>query len=144
MEYTVDKFEKSAISQIVSSDLLGQIMTVRLASAPAVVGVVPVRATILDEELDPAIKTAELLTLGVFDDADLTMPSVDVALDTATEGTLLMGSGSGLIVARTSTTGVFACAATCLTPGVTRYLVAAPTMGSGILDCRMLRTLVYP
>ena len=144
MEYTVDQFEKGAVAQLVNSGLLGQIMTVRLASAPAVAGVMPIRATILDEELDPAVKTAELLTLGVFDDADLTIPSVDVALATATEGTLLLGSGTSLIVVRTSATGIFACSATCATPGVTRYVAAAPTMGSGILDCRMTRTLVYP
>jgi hypothetical protein len=144
VEYTVDQFEKSAISQIVGSGLLGQIMSVHLASAPAVAGVMPVRAMLHDEEQDPSIKTAELLALSVFDDADLTIPSVDVALSTPIEGTLLLGAGTGLVVVRTSNTGVFACSATCPTPGVTRYLASDRTTGSGILDCRMVRTLVYP
>ena len=144
MEYTVDQFEKSAVAQLVSSGLLGQIMTARLASAPAVAGVMPIQVTLLDEELDPAIKTAELLGLGVFDDASLTIPSVDVALATATAGSILLGSGTAMIQIRTSNAGILACSATCSTPGVTRYLTAMLTVGSGIIDCRMIRTLVYP
>ena len=144
MEYTVDRSEKTAVGQLVASGLLGQIMTVRLASAPVVAGVMPIHATILDEELDPEIKTVEKLALGVFDDINLSIPSVDVALDTPTEGAIVLGVGTGLIVAATSATGVFACSATCMTAGVTRYLAADRTTGSGILDCRMVRTLVYP
>jgi len=144
VEFTVDSEEKAALSQLAHAKFLGQIFTARLASAPAVAGVMPVSVSLKDAEPDAVIQTRELFSLGVFDDADLTLPSVDVALATPTVGDLLLGSGTGLIVARTAATGEFACSATCPTPGVTRYLATAQTMGGGIIDCRMIRTLVYP
>jgi len=145
VEYTVDATEKQAISQLAHAQLLGELFTVELSSAPPVLGVMPVRAVIKDEEVDATIHTTERLSLAVFDDADLTIPSTDVALDTPTEGSLLLGAGSALIMAQTTVGGVFACSATCLTPGVTRYLASASSgFGSGFISCRMVRTLVYP
>ena len=145
MEYTVDALEKQAISQLAHAQILGELLTVELSSAPAVAGVMPIRATIKDEEVDSTIHTSERLALSVFDDAALTIPSVDVALATPTSGDLLLGSGTNLIMVRTTEHGLFECSSTCFTPGVTRYLSASSSgFGSGFISCRMVRTLVYP
>ena len=145
MEYTVDAVEKQAISQLAHAQLLGELFTVELSSAPPVAGVMPIRALIKDEEVDATIHAAERLSLSVFDDAELTIPSTDVSLNTATEGTLLLGAGGPLIMAKTTEHGAFACSSTCSTPGVTRYLAASSSgFGGGFLSCRMVRTLVYP
>ena len=145
MEYTVDALEKDAISQIAHARILGQLLHTHLSSAEPVAGVAPVRCVVMDAEAASAIQTPELLMLGVFDDADLSIPSVDTVLGTATEGTLVLGGGSPLITIRTTVSGGFSCSATCGSAGVTRYLAAAVGgFGMGIMDCRMIRTLVYP
>lgn len=144
MEYTIDAQEKEAISILTRAKLLGKILTVKIASSTPVAGVAPIRVDVVDAEVDDSVQADELMALAAFNDIDLTTPSSDVSLATPTEGAILLGSGSGLIVLRTSMSGGFACSATCSTPGATRYFAAAVTSGSGILDCRMIRTVVYP
>jgi len=145
VEYTVDALEKQTISQLARAEILGELLTVELSSAPPVAGVMPIRATLKDEEVDSTIHTSERLALSVFDDAELTIASTDVALATPTTGDLLLGTGTGLIMVRTDAHGLFECSATCPTPGVSRYLAASSSgFGSGFISCRMIRTLVYP
>ena len=145
MEYTVDALEKEAISKIAHAKVLGMIFSAHLSSAPPVAGVAPIRVDIHDAEADESIQSAEWLNLAVFDDADLIIPSVDTVLHTPTEGSLLLGSGTNTILLKTTATGGFACSATCLTPAVTRYMASsADTAGGRIVDCGMIRTLVFP
>jgi hypothetical protein len=144
VEYTVDQVEKAAISQLSRSGLLGQILTLELSSAPSVGDRIPVRVVVRDEEVDATVHKVESLGLAVFVDSRLSVPATDVYLTAATTGEITAGDGSGAVAIRTSEVGVFECTAQCSVPGAVRYLAADHMVGSGILDCSMVRTLTYP
>lgn len=146
MEYTVDKLEKTAVSQIARAKILGKIFTAQVSSADPVGGIMPIRLDLKDAEIDSGIETEERLQLAVYDDAEYTTLSTDISLNNATEGTLLSGAGTAAIYIKTSATGGFACDAICASSGVTRYLVAISggVPGGRIMEAPFHRTLVYP
>jgi len=75
-----------------------------------------------------------LIELAVFDDAQLSVPSVTATLGSASYGTIVGGTGSAALKVVTSNEGRFECVLTKVPRG-TVYVAASPTFGSPPLDC---------
>jgi hypothetical protein len=88
------------------------------------------------------IAGVEKLELAVFDDEDLTIPSVSAVLDTATEGVISAGAGSAALKVKTATTGSFRCSLTKGTAGVV-YVASSLSFGSSALICNDVSPVTF-
>jgi len=76
-----------------------------------------------------------LLQFASFDDSDLSMPSTNATLDTASQGTIIAGGGTAALLVKTSPTGLFECVLTDLADE-TVYLACDRSFGSPFISCR--------
>lgn len=87
----------------------------------------------LETEAGAAANVAPQMYLGVFDDAELTIPSVDGTLDTAATGTIDDGAGTNLLKVTPAATGEVSVTLTATGAGVF-YLKAWPVGTGYIVD----------
>lgn len=89
-----------------------------------------------------AANVAPTMYMGVFDDADCTIPAVHANLSTATTGTIVSGSGTALIEVTPSSTGVFACSVNDTTDEKV-YLKAWPKTTSYVMDTSSIDDVTF-
>lgn len=125
-----DEFEDTQLS------MLHSLIKVKMLDAPNVTGggtTVTVGFSLTNIN-DVTLGLAALVELAVFDDADLSVPSVSATLDTASKGTIIAGAATAALKVKTDTNGEFACTLTDLVDH-TVYLACSTTFGSPSIIC---------